>query len=640
MNKILIVFEFKDEVEYFISMKSIYELKSGNICVLALMPESQVLLKKLQIPFFNTCDFFGKNGHEHVLLKSNEIYQFIESLIKLEDDIGVKSGYKISFLFYTRLIVNYILWLIETIEKACTELHIKKIICCSKDSGHTAEPFLSAREGYVGEIGVEIARKFNIEFELLRIPKIAQGLLFQKFKKYIQEIVKYFIYQIKFRFLKSKIRNKKIILATSESYNLGRVLDEFRRTFNNAHVIYLNNTYSNKTSIYIKKLLSSVFNEVIQLPTIIAFKKRKFFKRVRSVVSRIEGNQSSNEVFTHKGIVVKDLVFQKIRNDIIPSLCGIYSQSVHLLKLLEKYRPSLIVSQMARDVDYNIGELASFYKIPSLLISHGSHVPPENEYEMMEWKEHAFGLINTQYQYVAIQSPWAKAFIDKVPIKSKQIITGPLLFAHITKDRNKRSFLRENIIPEHKNKVILLHTDTPRIRGHFRFFVYQTVDEYISSLNSLISSIEDIKDLHLIIRLRPKYFLTKEHLQCLLKESDCYSISTEGTFENYLSIADMLISYSSTTIEEALQNKVPVLLYDKDSKYCHIKSAQLLDPLLKPVLNSCYYVGKEEALKWALGWLCGNHLSKETPDSLWNKHVFNENEKTNLISYFSNCFAG
>lgn len=639
MIKTLVVFEFKDEVEYFISMKSVNELRNENVYVLALMPESQTFLKKLQIPFFNTCNFFCRKGHEHALLQSNKIYNWIESLVRLEDDTGIKSGYKISFLFYTRLIVHYLLWLIEIVERACAELHVEKIICCSRDNRHITDPFLSVTEGYVGKIGAEIAKKLNIEFELFNIPKITQGLFVQNFKKGIQEVVKYFIYHIKFRFLKFQIKNKKIILATSRSYNLGRVLDAFKHTFNNTCIVYLNSIYSSKKGSYLRKLLSSVFDETIQLPDIIATKKKAFLGNLTDVVSRLESEQGVGGVFTYKGIVFKDIVFHKISNDIVPYLCNVYAQSAHFLEFLIRYKPVMIISQMARDINYNLGELASLCKTPSLLISHGSHVPSENEYEMIEWMEHSLGLINTHYQYVAIQSPWAKAFIDKMPITSKQIITGPLLFANISKDRNRKKFLKESLIQEHRDKVILLHTDTPRIRGHFRFYVYQTVDEYISNLNSLIGAVEEIKGLHLIIRFRPKYFLTREHLGNLLIKSGCYSINTDGAFEEYLSLADMLVSYSSTTIEEALQNEVPVLLYDGDGKYCHIKDAQILDRSLKPEVNSCYYVNKEESLKWALQWLLENHFAKEVPVSLWNSHIFNDSDKTELVSYFSNYFA-
>ena len=54
MVKTLVVFEFKDEIDAFISQRSIDDLRHENVRVLALIPESQVYLKQLQIPFFNT----------------------------------------------------------------------------------------------------------------------------------------------------------------------------------------------------------------------------------------------------------------------------------------------------------------------------------------------------------------------------------------------------------------------------------------------------------------------------------------------------------------------------------------------------------------------------------------------------------
>ena len=55
-----------------------------------------------------------------------------------------------------------------------------------------------------------------------------------------------------------------------------------------------------------------------------------------------------------------------------------------------------------------------------------------------------------------------------------------------------------------------------------------------------------------------------------LINSNCYGIYIDGVFEDHLLGSDLLLSYSSTTIEEALQNHVPVLQYDPSGKYEHI----------------------------------------------------------------------
>ena len=280
MCRTLVVFEFKDEIDAFISQRPIDGLKNENVCILALMPESQVYLKQLGIPFLNTCGFFGRNGHEQALLQSDRIYQFAESLFNVKDALGIKEGYKISFLFYTRLIVHYILWLIEVIERCCTEWRIEKIICCYRDNPPAGDPFLATTEGYVGKIGTEIARKLNIELELFSVSNIAQGLFSQKFKKYLQEIVKYFIYQTKLRFFKFKIAGNKTILAVSRSYNLGRVLDKLKQDFNNINIVYLNNIHNQKSKYTWSFLFSVLNNDVVQMPSIFILSEKRFFKRI------------------------------------------------------------------------------------------------------------------------------------------------------------------------------------------------------------------------------------------------------------------------------------------------------------------------------------------------------------------------
>ncbi|MBT6231010.1 MAG: hypothetical protein HOI47_30600, partial [Candidatus Scalindua sp.] len=125
----------------------------------------------------------------------------------------------------------------------------------------------------------------------------------------------------------------------------------------------------------------------------------------------------------------------------------------------------------------------------------------------------------------------------------------------------------------------------------------------------------------------------------LLTTSDCYSVHTEGTFADYLIISDLLASYSSTTIEEALQNKVPVLLYDSQGKYCHIKDAQVLDPSLNITVDSCYFIDSEKKLDWGLNWLVANHFTKDIPDNVWERHVFEDSDKVELTSYFNSLFS-
>ena len=636
IDKTLVLFEFKDEIDSFLLQRSIGELRDTNTYILALLPEAQAHLKRMDIRFFNTYSFFNRRGHEQALLQSDRIYRFCQSFLTIKDDLGITEGYKISLLFYMRCYVHYILWLIEIIDNACSRWNINKILFCQRDNSHMTIPRLADNEGYVTDVGKIIASKYGIRYELFR------GKI-QKHKFAIKKITKFFITLAKltaFTFNIYAMRRRwgkdKILVATSKNYNLDKVVKQFKEQFPHIHAVYL----SEKNTLSLKRLFVTHDEDgYVSLPPYSSRKRRiRFFKALTEKVCKLENSPDAGIVFEYKGVKFKTLVIKKIKKDIIPTICNIYGQSVYLEKFLKTFQPSIVISQMSRDINYNLGELTRLYNIPSLLISHGSHVPMANEYEKIECGEHGLGLMNTHYKYVAIQSPWAKRYLQQIPTDSKEIVTGPLLFAQT--DREKKLILKQKIIPKYLDKKILIHAGTPKTRFARRFYVYETTDEYINNINSLIQNVKKIQNAYLIVRFRPNPEMSINNFKELLLPSDCYGIHMEGPFSDYLAIADLLISYSSTTIEEAILNKVPVLLYDPHGKYCHVKDAQPLNPFLEPRIDSCYYVSTEEHIYWGLRWIIENHLEKtDVPKSIWERHALQGTEVINLVSYFEKLFS-
>ena len=177
----------------------------------------------------------------------------------------------------------------------------------------------------------------------------------------------------------------------------------------------------------------------------------------------------------------------------------------------------------------------------------------------------------THYPFVAVQTQWAERFLkDQTDLLSKPLVTGPLIFAQKSRLHDTKEMLRVKIFEKHSNKKILLHAGTPKRWRAFRPWVYETVEEYIKNINLLIIAVQKVRGVHLAIRYRSNKNLTTANLRQLLINSDCYEIYDCGAFNEHLLAADMLVSYSSTTIEEALKNKIPVLQFDPDAKYWHI----------------------------------------------------------------------
>lgn len=638
MSKTLIIFEFIDEIESFTSAYGLERIKDRDSYVLALQPEVQAYLKRKDVKYLNTIKFFDKSSHQDLLLKSNEIIQSFRGLLDIRDDLGVEEGYNNTFIYYLRAFVHYLLWLIEIIDKAVDQLGIEKLVCLYRSNGSQIGYSISNDERYVGIICKIFSENKNLAFEpFFDKKKVCYLMPVKNLQERLYRAIKVLIYSLSSTFFLYRSKDRKIILAPSTAYNIEKASEQFKTIWDN----FLLLTISNNSSNDIKKVLLS--NSFLSLHAfrggLSRGKRNGFLKMLEPVTLKLMEHINSSKLLSYRDIDFRDLVSCKIKKGIMPFLIRLYGQSVHLNKFLGKYRPVLILSQMAREISYNLGELARIYNIPSVLISHGSHVPPSNQYEEIEWREHGMGLMNTHYQYVAVQSPWAMEYLKKIPAAdSKPITTGPLMFTGIEKDEAKRISLRRKIIPEFADHTVVLHAGTPKPRRYLRFYVYETLDEYIENINSLIRAVERIENLHLIVRFRPTDYMTEEDFADLLVKSGCYSIHSRGSFADYLQIADLLVSYSSTTIEEALQNKIPVLQYDSQGKYCHIEG-QLLDPAKSPEVNSCYYVDAEEKLPWALRWLYENHFTKKVPDSLWKRHVFADGEKVTLPSYFKSLFA-
>ena len=279
-----------------------------------------------------------------------------------------------------------------------------------------------------------------------------------------------------------------------------------------------------------------------------------------------------------------------------------------------------------------LGELSVLKNIPSMVIPHGSFTPVYDEYSKMEWMENALGMIHTKYKYVAVQTPLAERFLSDINCKSKAVVTGPLLFGTNTSKTTGNLELRRRYSLD--EDYIILHAGTPKHRACSRLLNYETVDEYVDGMDSLINAVSKLKNIHLIIRHRNIDGLDSNKLKEILPRSDSYSIASDGIFSDYLSISDLLVSFSSTTIEEALQNNIPVLLFNKYNRYQHMRGTvlSLKESCFTP--SALYNVNSGDDLLFAIKWILSNHLSKEIdPGKLFNKYKYTDSEITALSGF-------
>ncbi len=108
-------------------------------------------------------------------------------------------------------------------------------------------------------------------------------------------------------------------------------------------------------------------------------------------------------------------------------------------------------------------------------------------------------------------------------------------------------------------------------------------------------------------------------------------LSVDEPFIKVLGMADLLVSFSSTTIEEAMQNRIPVLLYGGDGRYCHILAYEI-GPAHPVQRSAVYHVKEAKDLNYAIPKILElNIAGNDENSSLFSQYIYDKNNRGPLI---------
>jgi len=293
--------------------------------------------------------------------------------------------------------------------------------------------------------------------------------------------------------------------------------------------------------------------------------------------------------------------------------------------LLEKTNVRLVVSPFARHSSALLGELSNLNGIATLMIGHGMIPKPNNEFERIENYHLAETLILSKYyKNVAIQTPNEELGFHFFSSQNHVIKAGPLILSKVDllcKDR----FVKKIVPGIRPGTKILLYPENTRNRHNLRFCVFETSDEFLASAVDLVNATKDMEDVQLVIRLHPGKKISTQDFISLLPRSDNLTVSPyQIPFYQALSICDLVINFSSAVIEDALQNRIPVLLYDRRNRYQHYEKVSHLTSKTEKMLRGMYYINDSQDLKSGIEWIVNKHLSNEISDSIFDDYVYHE----------------
>jgi len=519
-----VVLYYQSDVDQFLINKPVV----GKIYPLT--PDSKAaLLDKTDLTMLDPLDFFTDYSHRRIIASVRSIERKMHPLIENDNMLSRASKETLISVMHVSLSsCFYLLYLLRG----------------------TGPWLLYNGNSWVGTEKLDIA--VNILFKRIVTQKTGIFQIGQK----KDQIGKTFIKLLNWLILK-KIRNKQFFWTTGQGYGLGNITNNLSAVDKDNKVIYTVQA-DRKSLLRSFKSLFSLYAPFLRISSIPISPVRK----------------SVSDYIDYLDNLFKTTDDSRLKPFIIPlkhylNKCIVYTESLvdDTKRIMNTIGPRKIIGHNFRWMDAAVvGHCASELGIETILISHGSHPAAKDKISQYELNDLARGLFLSPLADKSIaQSPTA-TFVTKGNIYKPTIENSQPIMWGYNSSKN---------ISHKNNRFTILHAGTYKPLCA-RPWIYETSNEFVYGLQRLVQSVSRVENAELIIRIRSNAECEISSLEKLLPLSKNCRIKTDGSFQNDLNNADLLISFSSTTIEEALYARKPVALFGGSNRYRHVPGSTTL----------------------------------------------------------------
>lgn len=629
----IVIIEFIDEFESFLSFLQKRNHKLEDFLIIALEPGLQSYLKKRSIPHTNTLRYFSNESHKKIIMETENVMRLIHSNFNFTDKNGLRDCYPIEFAHYIRFFLNHIFKMLELLENIYKENNQCDIYACAyKKIGSGC--MINDSERYLGLLAESFAKKKNLNFININnnirpnTKKPPQRTPFKRLEKYATVLLLLLLRNRNaifvpmggslFKSLLAKISKKEqrpVFLALGYTDGPLKLLGY--------NILSLLKTLSGSSLSHYYLVTADGFCEA---------DKQEESELLNCIDSIID--HKDEFLFQYNGINYKELLHDKVHIGIKRHMVQMLSQSYNLKYLFNRFTKRLVMSFSALGIMAVAGELSRSMGMKSLFVSHGAHPVPVDLYHETEMINLCRGFMLSNYTHVALSTPIQEEHLHFFKQKydwvvNQELRTGPLVFTDL--NGSDKSFYKRKLGIS-TDELVLTYAITTKDRSCERYYFLETMDESFSSLSDIVNILDN--NIRLIIRLHPGFYLTNDEINKLLPDSRRFIIHREGPFSEALAATDILISYSSTAIDEALINGIPVMLYDKWNRYNHFRTGVYANPQSHDIFPVCY-VNNNQKLKEALHAMIDKIGVMQKKDIATDKYCYNTDHRENLYTFIN-----
>ena len=612
------------------------DTRFSSVDIISLNPNINAFLKKENIPCISSSSILSHDYYDLIITKCKILEELIDSSLQ-KGKSNSPNYYSNTAIYFLILIWRHFLWDIELVYQSLGDKDYKFISTYLHEEVKTNSHWIEDNQMYLGKIAERYADFTKCEYIPLKGEQIIANTKGTEKNSIYSKIFKSIINTF-YSFIISLLLKKRAVLISSPAYNMDRLCLHLKQKNNTLIFVVPGNHLNNMQRLV--SIFKLILNRIgikcfdvkraidFDIPSQINAESTNTIDNKQNLIIRkiIDCLNANKNKLKYRSIYFGDLLINKIETDLNKPLNELNTKSKSIKYLLEKLRPRAVLSQMNVGFSGALGYYSSKKGIPSFLISHGSHVLHKNVNEKYEHRILAKNELVGNYSFLVAQSPLASEMILMHKGNNEHHIeAAPILWAN-SKPFNKA---------KDKKKLTITHAGTLKFR-HQRRFIYETADEYVLALSEICGCLKNLKNINLIIKTRPRdYELTHSSLFSLLSPlPENVVFETSRKIDEVLAETDLLISFSSTIIEEALVNEVPVLLYGGNGRYAHIP-VEPFSTKNNNIFNPVSFVNSKENLSYYFDILDSKYTEYRQTRINFNKYKHSGKNVTDFIQCFS-----
>ncbi|MCP5106811.1 MAG: hypothetical protein GY950_25735, partial [bacterium] len=547
--------------------------------------------------------------------------------------------------------INNFLWIIEVLKGIREEYGDIECTVYRKNEVQAAGifPYFAKKDRFVDSLVEKYCRENNVKVTVIKEPgtdTAAGGT--QSRTGGIKTILKSAVRTLLKRKLKKLSRFPGVFIA-APSYNLDRVCRDIQNRFPNVRAVSHSQAPGSAKGylkLFLKELKKALTGKSVNGPLIpIPVKLFEPVEQNTGLEAVKESIQKFAAVhrdqFIYENCPFWDIFNRKVETDLLPAIAGLLDAAAGQRAFLGYLKPKLMMSPVSTGEYQSWAEVSRSLDIPALVIPQKTLLKPSNEFARIEEFYIGRAQVTDTFANAAAQSPLITDYLKWSGYNGNIIETGNLIFARL--DAGKRKARRKIFLKEiggNERTKIIVWAPSMKTRKSRRFYVLESIDELMSAMSDVFETVARMKDVHLVFRIHPGDAITKAEIYDLLSVPANVSVSDSGIFEDVVSAADLLISFSSTAVQEALINFIPIVLYDKWNRYNHLDADEVKNG--KPgKMSPVYYIHDRNDLSSSLEWILNEHTTKDVPPEIFEKTIFlKDNDKfKNFMNFVEQCIT-